>query len=219
MTRTTTLFGLFALFLVACEEEPASIRIKAPQSGPSGSEVDLGLPTFEKKGATLQLKASAFDDQDRYMGVAQVDWDVTDRSVATVSRTGLLTILSSGEAEVVARTSETKEPVEARLPIEVVIPEKVRILKPQVPEGERLELPMGEFIQFEAEVLNDRGEPIQDPEIEWSSTTYSATIDPDGQLEGRAIGSTEIIAEYRGATPDRVELFVDDWPPGKRRGR
>lgn len=205
--------------VLACTEEPASIQIKTPRSGPAGSEAELGIPPFTKKGDTMQLKISAFDEEERYMGVAPVDWDVTDRSVATINQSGLLTILSSGDAEVVAKTTETKEPVEARLPIEVVIPKEVRILSPEVPEGQRLELPMGEFIQFEAEVINDRGEPIEDAEIRWSSTTYAATIDPDGKLEGRAIGNTEVIAEYGRATPDQVELFVTDWPPGKRRGR
>jgi len=201
----------------ACTEEPAAIRIKTPRSGPSGSQADLGMPPFTKKGDTMQLKVSAFDDQDRYMGTAPVEWDVTDRTVATISQSGLLTILASGEADVIARTTETKAPVEGRLPIEVVIAERVKIVQPQVPEGERLELPMGEFLQFEAEVVNDRGEPIEDAPIEWTSTTYSASIDPDGRLEGRAIGSTEVTAEYGRATPDRLELFVTDWPPGKRR--
>jgi len=220
VTRTTWILGLgLGLLGAACEEKPASIEIKTPRSGPRGGPAELALPPFEKKGETMQLKASAFDDRQRYMGVAEVEWDVTDRSVATVSQSGLLTILASGEAEIVARTEDPENPVEGRLPIRVVIPEKVRILKPRVPEGQRLELPMGEFLQFEAEVLNDRGEPIEDADIRWSSTTYAATIDPGGQLEGRAIGNTEVIAEYRGATPDRVELFVTDWPPGKRRGR
>lgn len=217
--RSALLLALGVGLLPACEEQPDSIRIKTPRSGPRGGQADLGLPPFTKKGETMQLEVSAFDDQERYMGTAPVDWDVTDRTVATVSQSGLLTILASGDAEVIARTAEAKTPVEARLSIEVVIPKEVRILKPEVPDGERLELPMGEFIQFEAEVLNDRGEPIADPEIEWTSTTYSATIDPDGKLEGRAIGNTEIIAEYGGATPDQVQLFVTDWPPGKRRGR
>lgn len=187
-------------------------------AGPQGSDVELALEPFEKKGETIQLKVSAFDRKDRYMGVTPVEWDVTNRRVATVSRTGLVTILSSGSAEVIARTTETKVPVEARLPIEAIIPVEVRITEPKVPDGERIELPMGEFLQFRAEVINDRDEVIDDAEIAWSSTTYAATVVPSGEVEGRAIGNTEILAEYRNARPARVEMFVTDWPPGKRRG-
>ncbi|NJK89666.1 MAG: hypothetical protein HC923_09850 [Myxococcales bacterium] len=61
-----------------------------------------------EKGETLQLKASLYDAKDRYIGSAKVAWDSSDRTVLTISRTGLVTALSSGDAEVIARVDEAE---------------------------------------------------------------------------------------------------------------
>lgn len=210
--------ALVFVLMAACVEKPAELRIKGPKDSLESQFDVSGLPAFTRKGQTLQLRASAYDDQERYMGVAEKPkWDTSDRTVATISRTGLLTILSSGKADVILKTEDP--PLEARLPIEAIIVGEVRITKPEEPaDGSRLKLPMGELMQFEAEVLDDRGNVIPGHEIEWDSTTFAGTIDPRGELEGRAIGYTEVIVEPKNASvSDSLAIEVTDWPKGRRR--
>jgi hypothetical protein len=209
------LLGFFCT--VACQEKPAELRIKGPLNSLESQYDIQKLPEFEKAGQTLQLRASAYDDQGRFMGPAEVDWSTTDRTVATISRTGLLTVLSSGVADVVART-EGEPTLEARMQVEASIVDGIRITKPEVKKGRRPKLPMGEFMQFEAEVLNDRGEVIEDHPITWESTTYAAIVRPGGKVEGGAIGTTQIVATAKGTShSDALEIEVTDWPKGRRR--
>lgn len=210
-------FAVVLGLLAACQSKPTEIRIKGPLDSLESQFNIQKLPKFEKKGETLQLRASAYDDEGRFMGAAEVEWSTTDRSVATVSRRGLLTVLSSGIADVVART-ETEPRLEARMQVEASIVDSVRITKPEAEAGRRPKLPMGEVMQFEAQVLNDREEVIADHPIEWQSTTYAAIVRPDGEVEGGAIGTTQIVATAKGTSEsDSVEIEVTDWPKGRRR--
>jgi hypothetical protein len=217
MQRWMSVLVAMSVGTAACEEKPAELKIKGPKDSLESRFDVERLPTFTEKRQTLQLRASAYDDQQRYMGVPQgVEWDVADRSVATINPQGLLTILGSGSTDVVVRLEDP--PIEGRLPIEVSIIERIRITAPQRPSEGRMKLPMGEKVRFEAEVLNDRGEAVPSHPVVWDSTTYAATIDPNGELEGRAIGYTEVIAEAKGSShSDSFPVEVTDWPPGKRR--
>lgn len=215
--RWAPLLGLG--LVLACQEKPAELRIKGPKTSLESTHGDGGLPTFTKKGQELKLRVSAFDDQARFMGAAEdVKWDVEDRSVATISRSGLITILSSGKTEVVARSGE----LEAKAPLEASIVGEVKLAgpkdAPQTKEG-RTKLPMGETIDLAVEVLNDRGALIKGHPIVWESTTYAASVDPakgKGIVEGRAIGFAQIIARARGTQiSGAYDVEVTDWPPGK----
>lgn len=215
--RWTPVLGL--ALVVACQEKPAELRIKGPKNSLESTHGDGSLPTFTKKGQELKLRVSAFDDQGRFMGAAKdVDWDVEDRSVATISRSGLVTVLSSGKTEVVARSEE----LETRTPLEASIVGEVKLIGPEdatlTNEG-RTKLPMGEKIDLAVQVLDDRGEPIEGHPIVWEATTYAASVDPaegKGVVEGRAMGFAQIIARARGTdVSGDYDVEVTDWPRGK----
>lgn len=218
--RVAILWATWALVLSACESKPAEIRIKGPLDSLESQFDVQKLPKFEKKGQTLQLRASAYDDEGRFIGPAEVEWSTTDRTVATVSRTGLLTVLSSGVADVVART-EDKPRLEARMKVEASIVDAVKIIEPETEEGQRTRLPMGEVLQFQAQVLDDRGQVIEGHPIRWESTTYAAIVRPNGEVEGGALGTTQIVVTAKGTSlSDSMEIEVTDWPKGKGpRGR
>jgi hypothetical protein len=216
--RWTSLLSV-GLLMVACQEKPAELEIKGPKTSLESIHGDGSLPTFTKKGQELNLRVSAFDEEGRFMGAAKdVQWDVGDRSVATISRSGVLTILSSGETEVVAESGELR----ATAPVVAQIVDAVRLSGPEdaptSKEG-RTKLPMGETIELEVEVLDDRGERIEEHPIVWEATTYAASVDPadgKGVVEGRAIGFAEIIARARGTqVTGSWNVEVTDWPPGK----
>lgn len=210
--------GLSTLALCAgCKERPSRIAVKGPADTLAAAHGILELPVFDEKNATMKLRVSAFDDQDRYMGTTEVKWKCLDPTVASVSQTGLVTVLSSGKTKVVAATKDLDPPIEAAIEVEAVIIDGVKITSP-APEGAGLpKLPMGEFLQFQAEVLNDRGEVIKDAEIRWESTTWAATVSITGEVEGRAIGKTSIVANAANGDSDAMEIEITDWPKKRRR--
>lgn len=217
--RTVIAAAGLALALAACKEQPARIEVKGPADTLAAAHGIVELPVFEAKNATIRLRASAFDDQDRYMRTEKVKWSSENPRVASVSQTGVVTILSSGSTKIVATTTETEAPLTASIGVEAVIIDGVEIVKPEVEGDERPKLPMGEFMQFEAQVTNDRGEVIEDAEVKWESTTWAATIGVDGEAEGRAIGKTTIIASAENGDSESLEIEVIDWKKKKRRRR
>ena len=210
--------GLLALGLSACTKEPAEIRVKGPRDALESTKMNPVFAPFEKKNDTLQLRASAFDDDGVFMGPAKVSWDSSDRKVATVSQDGLVTILGSGKAEIKATGTGYQRSLEASLPVQAVIVDDIRLVEPAPQPGKVLQLPMGEIMMFKAEVLDDRGEVIPDAKIKWISSSWAATVAPDGEVEGRAIGTAQIVAEAKNGKKARIELEVVDWKkPAKKK--
>jgi uncharacterized protein YjdB len=210
--RSVLTIALAAVAVAACEKQPASIRVKGPRDAVESVKMNPTFAPFEKKGDTIKLRASAFDEGGAYMGPADVQWDSSDRSVATVDQSGLVTILSSGDVEIKATTTKTKAPLEASLPLKAIIVDKVRI----VPPDDSKKLALGEIKQLKAEVLDDRGRPIETAKVRWRSSSYAATVTDGGELEGRAIGTAQIVVEAANAT-DRMDIEVLDWTPPKKK--
>lgn len=208
---------VLALLLTACTEKPAQIMVKGPAHTLAAAHGIIDLPVFEEKNETIKLRVSAFDDQGRYMGTAKVRWKSLDPTVASVSQTGLVTILGSGSTRVRAETLEVDPSLEADIEVKAVIIDDIEIVTPKAEEGEMPKLPMGEFLAFEAVVRNDRGEVIEGARINWESTTWAGTISVDGKLEGRAIGKTTVMARAENGDSDELEIEVIDWTKKKRR--
>ncbi|MBI4822343.1 MAG: Ig-like domain-containing protein [Deltaproteobacteria bacterium] len=200
--------ALLALTL-ACQPEPVRIVVKLPKDMPESTQLVPFVPTFTEKNMSLRLRASAFDKLERYMGPAKVKWTSSDPSVAVVAQDGLVTILSSGKAKITAETTETQTPLVASIEIPAAIPAKVKI---DPPEGDKnpAEIHLGEIKQFKAVVLNDRDEPIPDAKILWRSTTYAVTVTPTGEVEGAAMGETQLVAEHKSYSAKHA-LNVLDW--------
>ncbi len=208
------------LFLFACESGPASIKIKGPRDSLEMGKASSVFPTFERKGDSIALRASAFDKKDRFKGTVPVDWESSDRSVATVSQEGVVTFLSSGDVTITAKTKGEK-PKTASVPLKAVIIKEVKIVEPKVEKGEVIKIHMGEFIQMRADVLNDRGEVIEDAKVKWSASSYAVTFSVDGKMEGRAMGTGQVTAEAANGATARVDIETLDWkkPPRKKRRR
>jgi Big-like domain-containing protein len=200
-----------AALFAGCEKQPAAIKVKGPRDAVESQKMNPQFPPFEKKGDTIKLRASAFDKDGAFMGAARVKWDSSDRTVATVDGTGLVTILSSGDAQIRATGDGYAEPLEASLPIKAVIVDKVKI----VPPDDKKIMHLGESKQFKAEVKDDRGHVIPDAKVHWRSSSFAATVTDTGEVEGRAIGTTQLVVEAEKAL-DRFDLEVLDWEKGKR---
>lgn len=203
---------LVGLTAAACEKQPASIKVKGPRDALESVKMNPTFPPFEKKGDTIKLRASAFDESGAFMGAANVKWDSSDRSTATVDQAGLVTILSSGKVDITATSVGYEKELTASLPLQAVITDKLRIVPP---EGlQKMEVHLGEVLQFKAEVLDDRGAVIPDAKVRWRSSSFAVTVTDGGEVEGRAIGNAQLVAESGPATA-RLEVEVLDWPKGK----
>lgn len=215
--------GLFAICIAglagtACEEQPVRIQIKGPRDAVESTQAVPKFAPFEKKNDTIGLRASAFDKRKRYMGAANVKWESSDSSVASVNQSGVVTILGSGKAIIKASSRGYEKELESTMPVEVVIVEKIRWADPP-PQEEALEMPMGEIKTFKAEVLNDRGEVIPDAKIEWNASSWAVTVTPTGEVEARAIGTAVVSATAKNGETVRHEIVVKDWEKKKKRRR
>ena len=211
--RMPWLWGLMTA-LSACKAEPASIRVKGPRDAVESVKMDPKFAPFTKKGETIKLRASSFDKEGVYMGPAQVRWDSSDRTVATVDHQGVVTILSSGEVDVIAKTEGLKSELEGKLSLAAEIVSDVRLANPK---EDSIELALGEIRQLEAQAIDDRGRPMKDAKLYWESSSFAATVTPTGELEGRAIGTTQISVEDREGHSDRLDVNVVDWKKGGRK--
>lgn len=204
-----------ASLLVGCQEPVARIQIKGPRDAFESVRAQPKFAPFEKRGQTIKLRASAFNRSGVYMRPAKVRWSSSDGTVATVSPSGLVTILGSGSAAIVAETTDIEPQLRAELPIQVQIADKIRIVAPAAKDTP-IVLALGETKPLRAEVLNDRGEVIPDAPVRWEATNHSATV-YGGELEGRALGRVEVVAETRGGIRDRIAIEVKDWSKTSRR--
>ena len=208
---------LALLATIGCKKEPSSIRIKGPKEAVESTQMVPQFAPFEHKGDTIQLRASAFDDKDRYMGTVPAKWTSSDGGVATVNQNGLVTFLGSGKAKITAATIDTETTQVASIELEAFIVKDIRIVDPPKEQQVGLKLPMGEIKQFKAEVLNDRDQVIEDAKIEWRASSYAVTVTPQGEVEARAIGTAQLVAEAEKGSVARVDVEVTDWDPKKKR--
>lgn len=191
----------------ACEKQPASIKVKLPRDSIQSTKTEPQLPPFTRKGDTIKLRASSFDAKDVYMGPAVVKWTSSDPTVATVNGDGLVTILSSGEATIKATSTGYEKTLEDGFKVTAVIIGSVKIVPPE-PGADKIHL--GETKKFTAEVLDDRGNPIQGAKVRWRTSDYAATVTGDGEVEGRAMGDTQLVVEADSKTA-RFQIVVLDW--------
>lgn len=207
-----------ASFFAACEKHPKYIKVKAPQASMHSIRMDPVLPAFTKKGDTIKLRASAFYKDDSYMGPPKkVKWTSSDSSVATVSLDGLVTIISSGATKIAATTKAGDKTIDAHLDIKAVIIARVEVIPPE-DLGENNSIHMGDEVKFTAKVYNDRGDVIPDAKVKWRTSDYAATVGPDGTVEGRSLGDTQVIAEA-GQHHKRFVINVLDWRKTKKKKR
>lgn len=211
MMRFITLSLLTA---VACAPQPAEIRVKGPRDALESVKMAPNFAPLATKGETIKLRASAFDHRGRFIGPAKVRWSSSDPSVASVNQLGVVTALSSGQAQIRATSVGYERVLHAELAITSALVGGIRKVRP---EKAPIRLALGQTMQFRAEVLNDRGDVMPDAKIRWSTSNYAATVTPNGEAEGRAIGAVQVVAENRRGDAVRWDVSVTDWAKGRRR--
>ena len=155
--------------------------------------------TFTKAGETLQLTATIYPDSATNKTVT---WKSSDKTVATVDESGLVTAVGNGTANITATTEDGN--FKATCQVTVEIPELTLSL-----DKSELTLTQTEEQQKLTATVSDTEEKVT-----WlSSDPFVATVTRDGTVTAIANGTATITASARGKTAScTVEVALTDTP-------
>lgn len=177
----------------SCE---VTVNINYPVQGIS---LNHDAKTFTKAGETLQLTATIYPDSATNKTVT---WKSSDKTVATVDESGLVTAVGNGTANITATTEDGNYTATCKVTVE--IPELT------------LSLDKTELTLTQTEEQQKLTATVSDPEekVTWlSSDPFVATVTRDGTVTAIANGTATITASARGKTAScTVEVALTDTP-------
>jgi uncharacterized protein YjdB len=133
---------------------------------------------------TFQIKFAALDKENKPVENAKLIFESTNPKVATISDTGLITAVGTGNT-IISVNSETGE--KAVVQCKVAIRSSIKI------EPAEAVIKVGEKIQLESAVLDEKKDPFEDQVVSWASKDESiATVNDFGEVQGIAPGETTI---------------------------
>lgn len=177
----------------SCE---VTVNINYPVQGIS---LNHDAKTFTKAGETLQLTATIYPDSATNKTVT---WKSSDKTVATVDESGLVTAVGNGTAKITATTEDGN--FKATCQVTVEIPELT------------LSLDKTELTLTQTEEQQKLTATVSDPEekVTWlSSDPFVATVTRDGTVTAIANGTATITASAGDKTVScTVEVALTDTP-------
>lgn len=154
-------------------------------------------------GSTFRLTGSAHDVRGKVLPGRKVEWSVGDSSFASVSDTGTVSALGSGDLRIVA-TCEGKT---AALPISIQPPPISAVRVSGVPQAVYVKMPF----RLAAVIIDGWGKQIHRT-VEWRSSNVSiVSIAPTGEATASAVGHVRISAVVEGVEGS-VEIDVVEPP-------
>ena len=177
----------------SCE---VTVNINYPVQGIS---LNHDAKTFTKAGETLQLTATIYPDSATNKTVT---WKSSDKTVATVDESGLVTAVGNGTADITATTEDGN--FKATCQVTVEIPELTLSL-----DKSELTLTQTEEQQKLTATVSDTEEKVT-----WlSSDPFVATVTRDGTVTAIANGTATITASAGDKTVScTVEVALTDTP-------
>lgn len=177
----------------SCE---VTVNINYPVQGIS---LNHDAKTFTKAGETLQLTTTIYPDSATNKTVT---WKSSDKTVATVDESGLVTAVGNGTADITATTEDGN--FKATCQVTVEIPELT------------LSLDKSELTLTQTEEQQKLTATVSDPEekVTWlSSDPFVATVTRDGIVTAIANGTATITASAGDKTVScTVEVALTDTP-------
>lgn len=174
----------------------AAIRVTIPVARVA---LDVGPTMTLQPGATRQLTATAFADDNTPLEGRTVAWASTDTSVATATD-GLLTAIAAGTTRITA----TVEGVSAQLDLTVRAVGRIQL------NFEEATLDIEEQLQLVATVYDTNGQPMT-AYVTWSSDhPEHVTVDSSGLVTGRTEGGAIVTATSGGVSVTST-VFVARW--------
>ena len=185
----------------------AAITVERAAPVPAAVTVAPTSAELTALGGTVLLSAEVRDQYGAAMPAAAVTWSTSDRSVAAVDASGLVTAAGNGTATITAAAgsaSGTAMVTVAQAAVSAAV---------SPPAGA---VAVGDTLRLSATAFDANGHPVVGAAFAWSSSDPSvATVDASGLVRGVAEGaavvlavSGDVSAEARitVASPDRVAL-------------
>lgn len=172
--------------------------------GPVPSRLELSHASLILlEGESEQLSAQVISSDESVMNDASINWSSRDPSIATVDASGLLMALAAGQVWIDALTPELEDS------LLVTVSADPDMLASIVITSSRMDLSIGETLQFEAELSNANGMILTDKEVMWTSTDPEiCSVDETGLVTALANGTTQIIASSEGINSLPIPLMV-----------
>jgi uncharacterized protein YjdB len=161
------------VLLAACGRRPESIDMQ-PHT------LELG-----RKGETKAIQATVKDMNGRPIEGVQLEWSSNNTKSATVDTTGKVKALSTGTAQVTAKTGD----VSNQVVVSVVIPATVNIDPPKM-----LLRGAGQSQELNVSVLDDNGQLVPGAKLTWASDNPAVATVADSKVTGVADGVAKITA-------------------------
>jgi trimeric autotransporter adhesin len=176
-----------------------------PESRPVAL-IEVGpQPALVESESTLQLEATLRDAQGNALPQRSVFWASEDTTIASVSRSGLVTGRSAGTVRIAA----SAEGVDALVTV-TVVPRAVHSVALSPPQAS---LRVGETVRLEASARDRTGQPLNGRVVSWASSDPSvASVDAGGQVTGVRAGASTITATIEGRSAT-ASVTVEAPPP------
>ena len=185
----------------------AAITVERAAPVPAAVTVAPTSAELTALGGTVLLSAEVRDQHGEVMPSAAVTWSTSDRSVAAVDASGLVTAAGNGTATITAMSG----PASGTAMVTVAQAAVSAAVSP--PAGA---VAVGDTLRLSATAFDANGHPVAFAAFAWSSSDPSvATVNASGVVRGVAEGSAvvaavsgDVSAEARitVASPDRVAL-------------
>lgn len=207
LLSTVRAFALLPFLLAGCGgggDDPPAGGNEAPTVAsivvsPATAELGVGL--------TVTLKAEARDQYGAFMPGVAFSWSSSDSGVAVVID-GVATGVSRGAVAITASSGGVVSNV-VNLNVVAVATASVVIDKPFV-----FFTGAGQSAPLTAQLFDAQGAPTSDA-VTWTSTAPDkVSVDASGRVEGRAIGSAQIVASGGGARSAPTFVIVAEPQPG-----
>ncbi|MCH7683522.1 MAG: PD40 domain-containing protein [Gemmatimonadetes bacterium] len=157
----------------------------------------LSLSPAEDDTVVVVVPAQSF----RPIANRELQWAVTPLDVALVSTNGVVTGLTEGSAELIARAFGK----EARMPVVVHRPIRFLSVLPRADEG-TVFIPLNGYVTFDVRMEDASRAVIEEARPSWMIEDPSViSIDQaTARVTGRKMGTTRLHASARGATAEAV---------------
>ena len=154
--------------------------------------VEPAEATLTAVGDTVRLAATAFDANGSELADAQFSWETSDRAVATVDSTGLVTAAANGSATITARAGAAS----GTAAVTVTHAADSVVVEP----AEATLTAVGDTVRLAATAFDANGSELADAQFSWESSDAAvATVDGTGLVTAASNGSATIVATTASA--------------------
>ncbi|HEX6590093.1 MAG TPA: Ig-like domain-containing protein [Longimicrobiales bacterium] len=180
------------------------LRIRPPSAAASVVIDAFSPDTLHTLAQSIQLAATAFDEQGAGIPSAVIAWTSLDGAVAGVSGSGLVSPIMTGTARIVATSGAAADTVQVTV-------DQVPLTVAVTPPADTTSVTGS--VGFAASAQDSAGFAVAGATFTWTSSNESvATVAADGRATGVAAGTTTITATHRGVSGSAALLVVDANP-------